>query len=57
MSRYLDFLENVDASVFSGELLETNLEEFREYVARWNRAIESQDKLNKERKDEEERDK
>lgn len=36
---YSDELDAVDASVFSGEMLYTNLDEFKSYVERWQRAI------------------
>lgn len=39
--RYSEDLDDLDASVFSGEMLETNLEEFEYYVDRWKRAIDN----------------
>ena len=36
---YSDELDAVDASVFSGEMLYTNLDEFKSYGERWQRAI------------------
>ncbi len=38
--RYSDELDSLDASVFSGEILFTNLEEFQYYVSRWQVAID-----------------
>ena len=38
--RYSDQLDNLDASVFSGELLFTNMDEFQDYINRWQRAID-----------------
>lgn len=32
-------LDNIDAAVFSGELLYTDLEKFKHYLGRWNRAV------------------
>ena len=38
---YLEECETIDASVFSGEMLcPNNIESFKMYVARWQRAIE-----------------
>lgn len=31
--------EAVDAAIFSGDMLETAIDEFEEYVERWQRAI------------------
>ncbi len=45
---YDEDMDALDASVFSGELLITHLEEFKEYLARWQRAVEEQEHSNKE---------
>ena len=39
MVAYKELLDEVDACVFTGLMLETDLEIFKEYVKRWNRAI------------------
>ena len=39
MVAYKELLEEVDACVFTGLMLETDLNEFEEYVNRWARAI------------------
>lgn len=39
-SRYSEELDNMDASVFSGEILWTNLNEFEWFVRRWQKAID-----------------
>jgi hypothetical protein len=49
---YSEQLDALDASVFSGEILYTNLEEFKEYLARWQRAVESHETAQKEAQDE-----
>ena len=41
MDRYSEQLDDLDASVFSGEILYTNLEEFQKYLNRWQSAIDS----------------
>lgn len=38
--RYSDELDSLDASVFSGEILFTNLDEFQYYITRWQKAID-----------------
>ena len=43
---YLEQIDAMDASVFSGEILYENLPEFKEHVARWQRAIDQQEELN-----------
>ena len=35
-----ELMDDLDAGVFSGDLLETDLEVFKGYVARWQRAID-----------------
>lgn len=40
MTDYSEQLDDLDASIFTGELLYTNLEEFEEYLIRWMRAVE-----------------
>ncbi len=42
---YSDQLDSLDASVFTGELLYTNMEEFEDYLKRWQRALESHKKM------------
>lgn len=37
---YIAQLNSLDASVFNGELLSQHLKEFREYILRWQRAVE-----------------
>ncbi len=37
-----ELLEQLDASIFSGDALYTDLEKLDEYVSRWKRAIEEQ---------------
>ena len=37
-----ELLETLDASIFSGEALYTDLEMLNSYVSRWKRAIEEQ---------------
>ena len=44
-NNYSEDLDSIDASVFSGELLIYNLEEFKEYVERWSRAIQEHEKF------------
>lgn len=39
------FLEEIDAAVFSGDLLFTDLEEFKQYVERWSRAITEHEEI------------
>jgi len=41
----MDEIEALDAAVFSGEILITNLKELREAVARWQCEINRQEKL------------
>ncbi len=41
-------MDALDACVFSGELLYVNLASFKEYLARWNRAVEAHEKSEKE---------
>ena len=36
---YSEVLEEVDAAVFSGEMLDSNITEFMEYIQRWQRAV------------------
>ena len=45
---YSDQLDSLDASVFSGELLLTHLEEFKGYLARWQKAVEEHEKAQQE---------
>ena len=52
MSRYFDLLDSVDAAVFSGEILHTDLPEFKEHVQRWSRAIKEQEEINKQEEEE-----
>ena len=40
MQDYSKDLDSIDASVFSGEMLLVNFEEFKYYVSRWQRAID-----------------
>jgi len=46
---YSEELDTVDASIFSGEMLETNLEELKDYVGRWQRAIDAHEKAMEEK--------
>lgn len=39
MSEREELMDELDAGVFSGDLLDTDLEVFKDYVARWQRAI------------------
>ena len=41
--RYSHQLDALDASVFTGEMLQTNFEEFKNYVERWQREIDRHD--------------
>ena len=41
-----ELMDDLDAGVFSGDLLETDLEVFKDYVARWQRAIDEHEKHN-----------
>jgi hypothetical protein len=43
--RYSDDLDSLDASVFSGEILWTNFNEFEWYVNRWKKELDSHKKL------------
>ena len=43
-AQYSDEMDTLDASIFSGELLMTNLDELKDYVGRWQRAIISHEK-------------
>lgn len=43
-TQYSDEMDTLDASIFSGELLETNLDELKEYMGRWQRAIDAHEK-------------
>ena len=45
--RYAQQMDELDASVFSGELLLTNLTEFKDYLSRWQRAVEEQEAAEK----------
>ena len=36
---YSKQIDAMDASVFSGEMLETNIEEFEQHLHRWQRAV------------------
>jgi hypothetical protein len=45
---YSEQLDAIDASVYSGELLITHLDEFEEYLQRWQRAVDEQRELLKE---------
>ena len=38
-------MEEMDAAVFSGDMLFTHLAEFKEYLARWQRAVEEHETL------------
>ena len=38
-------MDELDASVFSGELLYLNLNEFKDYLARWQRAVIEQESI------------
>lgn len=38
--RYSDELDSLDSSVFTGEMLYCNINEFEWYVKRWQRAID-----------------
>jgi hypothetical protein len=46
MSDREELMDELDAGVFSGDLLFTDLEAFKEYVARWQRAIDEHEKHN-----------
>jgi len=39
-------INSMDASVFSGDMLHTHLQEFEDYIARWQRAIKTQKQHN-----------
>lgn len=41
MNNYDEQLDDLDCSVFSGEILETHLEEFEYYLKRWQRTLDS----------------
>ena len=43
--RYSELLDDLDAAVFSGEILYTNINEFEYYIGRWKRAIDEHRKL------------
>jgi len=36
---YSDQMDDMDASVFSGEILFTDLDEFKYYLERWQKAV------------------
>ncbi len=42
--RYRDELDSIDASVFTGELLFENLDEFQGYLTRWQKAVDDHKK-------------
>jgi len=44
MVAYSELLNEVDACVFTGLMLQTNLEEFKGYVDRWSQAIKDYEK-------------
>lgn len=39
--------EAIDAAVFSGDILYTDLEEFKKYLERWNRAVKEHEESSK----------
>jgi hypothetical protein len=40
MNDYSDDLDSLDASVFNGEILVTHLDEFQDYLTRWQKQID-----------------
>ena len=40
-NEYSELLDSVDAAIFTGELLQTNLDEMKGYMERWQRAIDA----------------
>ena len=44
-SEYSDQIDSLDCSIFTGELLYTNINEFEWHVDRWKREIERHKKL------------
>jgi hypothetical protein len=42
---YDEEMDALDAAVFNGELLITHLKEFKEYLARWQQAVEREEKV------------
>ena len=42
--------ESVDAAIFIGDLLYTGLNEFKEYLGRWNRAVANYEKIQSDEK-------
>lgn len=44
MNRYSEQLDELDASVFSGEILFTNFEELKECLKRWQIAVDDHEK-------------
>jgi hypothetical protein len=41
-------MDALDACIFSGDILFVNMSSFKEYLARWNRAVEEHEKMEKE---------
>jgi len=52
MGKRTECFEAVDASVFSSDMLHTDLAEFKEYLGRWNKAVqEHEESLTEEEKE------
>ena len=43
--RYSDDLDSLDSSVFNGEMLWCNINEFEWYLKRWQKAVDSHRKM------------
>jgi len=49
---YDEQLDDMDASVFTGEILFINLEEFKEHLARWQKAVDEHEGMRQNEKSE-----
>jgi hypothetical protein len=45
MDNLSDLLDSLDAAIFTGDALFTDMEEIRDYVERWTRAIREFDSM------------
>lgn len=41
----LEILDSLDAEIFSGDALYTNIKDIKEYIERWNKAINAHESL------------
>ncbi len=51
IERYSEELDCIDASVFTGEMLFENLDEFQKYLTRWQKAVDDHKKYMNEEPD------